>query len=145
MHKSGINKTRSEIIKQVKNKQPLVKDYSSYILIENCVKKLKKWKKQGATIMYLTSRRTKEQINDIKNVLKRYDFPSGRLFFRRDNEEYKDVAERLMPNILIEDDCESILGIKKMTYLHIKKELQKKIKLIAVKEFEGIDNVPDKI
>lgn len=55
------------------------------------------------------------------------------------------VAENLVPDILIEDDCESIGGEKEMTYPNIKDELKNKIKSIVVKEFKGIDHLPDDI
>lgn len=47
----------------------------------------------------------------------------------------------MIPDILIEDDCESIGGEKEMVYPHIKDELKSKIKSIVVKEFEGIDHL----
>ena len=80
-----------------------------------------------------------------KFVLKKYGFPDGQVFFRGSGEEYKDIAERIMPDILIEDDCESIGGEKEMVYPHIKPDLKSKIKSIVVKEFGGIDHLPDKV
>jgi hypothetical protein len=119
-------------------------DFATHLPLGKAVEKLKTWKKQGATIMYLTSRRIKQEIDTIKRVLQKYDFPDRKNFyFRHQNEDYKDVAERLMPDILIEDDCESIGGKKEMTYTFIKPALKRKIKLIAVKEFGGIDHLPD--
>lgn len=114
-------------------------------LLVTPLKKLKIWKNQGAEILYLTSRRKPDEIKQIKNVIKKHNFPDGQLLFRRKGEEYKDVAERVMPDILIEDDCESIGGEIEMTYPHIKPKLKAKIKSIIVKEFGGIDNLPDKI
>jgi len=55
------------------------------------------------------------------------------------------VAERVMPDILIEDDCESIGGESEMTYPHIREDLKQKIKSIVVKEFQGIDHLPDSL
>ena len=69
---------------------------------------------------YLTSRVKAKEVEDINSVLKTHGFPEGQLLFRQKGEEYKDVAEKAMPNVLIEDDCESIGGIEKMTYTHIK-------------------------
>ena len=48
-----------------------------------------------------------------------------------------------MPDILIEDDCESIGGKVEMTYTHIKPEVKRSIKSIPVKEFGGIDHLSD--
>jgi len=47
----------------------------------------------------------------------------------------------IIPQIIVEDDCESIGGEKEMTFTHLKPELKKKIKLIASKEFVGIDHL----
>ena len=47
--------------------------------------------------------------------------------------------------MLVEDDCESIGGGKKMVYLNIKPEVRTRIKSIAVKEFGGIDHLPGKM
>ena len=123
-----------------------VYDFKNQIPVGNPVSKLTNWKKQGAIIYYLTSRRIKDEIQAIQNVLKNYHFPDYQnLYFRQRGEDYKDVAERLMPDIIIEDDCESIGGEKEMIYPHISLELKKKIKSIVVKEFEGIDNLPDEV
>jgi hypothetical protein len=120
-----------------------VYDLENYIPISNAVEKLKSWKDQGAIIIYLSSRRIKSEVETIKQILKKYSFPDfENLYFRKQGENYKDIAERLIPDILIEDDCESIGGVKEMVYPHIKEELKSKIKSIVIKEFEGINNLP---
>jgi predicted secreted acid phosphatase len=106
---------------------------------------LQNWKNDGAEILYLTSRKKSEEIQQIQNVLKKFKFPDGQLLFRQKDEEYKDVAERIVPDALVEDDCESIGGIDEMTITHVKPEIKKKIKSIPIKEFGGIDHLPDKI
>lgn len=145
MHKSAIGLTRNKIILQVKNKEKSVKDYGSYVPIGNAVEKLKKWNEQGAQIFYLTSRTNTDEINDVKNVLKTFNFPEGKLLFRKNEERYCDVVERLIPNMLIEDDCESIGGASEMTIAHLKPEIKKKIKSIIIEEFGGIDFLPDRV
>ena len=145
MHKNAAGHTRKEIIKQVETKEKSVHDYKSYIPIGNAVKKLLNWKKDGAEILYLTSRTKRGEIRQIKNVLSKHGFPDGRLLFRKKNEGYKDIAERVFPDILVEDDCESIGGKSEMTITHVKPEIKKKIKPITVKEFGGIDHLPDRI
>lgn len=123
-----------------------IHDYAGYIPVGNAVEKIKKWKNLGATIYYLSSRRTKNEIEAVKSVLKKYNFPdSENLLFRQQGEDYKDVAEKLMPNILIEDDCESIGGEKEMTYPNMNPEAKAKIHSIVVKEFRGIDYLPDDV
>lgn len=145
MHKTGLDVSREETVLQVENKFSEVKNYETYVPIGNAVEKIKSWKSQGAEICYLTSRTTEKEINDIQNVLNKFSFPKGELYFRKENEQYKDVAEKVIPDILIEDDCESIGGTPEMTYPHIKDELKSKIKSIPVKEFGGIDHLSDNI
>jgi len=146
MHPSAAGLTREQRVQQSITNAEGVRDYVNYIPIRNAVKKLQVWKRQGTEIFYLTSRTAPKQIAEIKRVLEKYDFPDNQnLLYRKKGEEYKDVAEKLMPDILIEDDCESIGGEKEMTYTHIKPELKEKIKLISVKEFGGIDHLPDEL
>lgn len=145
MHKNAAGHTREEIVKQAIGGDTSVKDYASYIPVGNAPQKLQKWKKQGAEIFYLSSHKKAEDVEKDKTVLKKYKFPEGKIFFRENGEEYNEVAERIMPDIIIEDDCESIGGEKEMTYPHIKPELKARIKSIVVKEFGGIDHLPDKV
>jgi hypothetical protein len=123
-----------------------VHDYLHYIPVGHAVQKLTNWKNQDATICYLSSRKIRSEVEAIKSVLKKFNFPDfNNLYFRKQGENYKDVAEKIMPNILIEDDCESIGGEVEMTYPHIKPELKNKIKSVVIKEFSGIDSLPDNI
>ncbi|MBI5356478.1 hypothetical protein HZB78_02595 [Candidatus Collierbacteria bacterium] len=146
----GIRREEAALRFESKNDVPVepksVHDYSNYIPVGNAVKKLTSWKKQGATICYLSSRRIKPEIEAIKSVLIKYNFPdSNNLYFRQQGENYKDVAEKIMPDILIEDDCESIGGEAEMTYPHVKPELRSKIKSVVIKEFSGIDNLSNNV
>lgn len=146
MHPSAKGLSREERVKQSQTRERSIHDYRNYIPNDNATEKLLNWKKQGAEIYYLTSRTTTEEINDIRFVLERFDFPDNQnLLHREEGEKYKDVAERLMPDILVEDDCESIGGEVEMTYPHIREDLKSKIKLILVKEFGGIDHLPDEL
>ncbi len=146
MHKNARGLSREDIVQQSKNrKDHLLTDWSSYIPICNSVNKMTNWKEGGIEIYYLTSRRLTDEIKTIQDVLKKFHFPEGKLLFRNAGEEYKDVAERLVSDVLIEDDCESIGGRKKMTYTQIRPDFQHHIKLITIKEFEGIDHLPNNL
>ncbi len=145
MHKNAASHTREEVVKQVEENDESVHDYKSYIPIGNAVKKLRDWKNQNAEILYLTSRRKPEEIQQIQGVLEKYNFPDGQLIFRQKDEEYKDVAERVIPDVLIEDDCESIGGVNEMTITHVTPGIKKKIKSILIKEFGGIDHLSENI
>ncbi len=118
-------------------------DFRSSVPVGNAVQKLRAWHRQGAEIVYLTSRSELEEINDIRYLLDKFDFPQGELFFRGKGEAYRDVAERVLPDILVEDDCESIGGEIEMTYPHIRPEFQARIKSVVVPEAGGIDHLPD--
>lgn len=146
MHSVAVGVSREERVRLAEANEPSVHKYRTYVPNDNAVEKLTKWKDQGAQIYYLTSRTTPEEIDDIRFVLNKYDFPDKEnLLFRSGNEEYKDVAERLAPDILVEDDCESIGGEPEMTYPHTRKELKDKIKSVVVKEFGGIDHLPSNL
>jgi hypothetical protein len=145
MHRSVLGQPREERVRQVLNREKSIYDWASYVPIGDALKKLWKWKAQGAEIAYLSSHKAIEDIRTDEAVLRIYGFPNGPVFFRRDREEYKDVAERIRPDVLIEDDCESIGGENQMTYPHIKLEIQGAIKSVVVQEFGGIDHLPDEI
>jgi hypothetical protein len=145
MHKYAVGHTREEIVRQVEMKESSIHDYASYVPVKNAAAKIKGWHDLGAEIIYLTSRRKPHEIEQIKQVLVAYDFPMGRIEHRAGGETYKDVAERIMPDILIEDDCESIGGENEMTITHVSPDKKAKIKSISLKEFGGIDHLPDKL
>ena len=146
-HRSHIGLPREKIVELVKSRKDLfeVNYFAHCVPIGNSAARIKGWKGQGATILYLTSRRASQEVQTIKNILAEYGFPDGELFFRKEGEEYKDVAERALPDVIIEDDCESIGGEEEMTYPHIRRHLKSRIKSIVVKEFGGIDHLPERI
>jgi hypothetical protein len=143
MQESAIGHSRGEVVQQVINHDPSVENYAAYVPIGNAAGKIQNWVSQGAEIFYMTSRIKPKETEEIQNILDRNNFPKGLLEYRKAGEEYKDVAERIMPDILIEDDCESIGGAKEMTYPLVGPEIKEKMKLIVVKEFGGIDHLPD--
>ncbi len=119
--------------------------FRTYIPQGRAVNKIKNWHMQGSDIYYLTSRTTPQEIDDIRFVLHKFEFPMvEHLLWRKENEEYKDVAEHLIPDIFIEDDCASI-GADEITFPHIRPEIQKHIHSIIVPEFAGIDHLPDDV
>lgn len=140
-HSNWISLAREEIVQRVKDgDQP---DYRGTIPIGNAAKKIQSWSDAGAEILYLTSRRSLEEVEQVRGILQAHGFPTGQLFFRLEGEEYKDAAERAMPDILIEDDCESIGGEIEMTYPHIRPDIKSRIISIVIPEFGGIDHLPE--
>ena len=77
MHKGGIGHSREERVRQVREKEASIHDYASYVPIGDAAEKLKRWQKDGAEILYLTSRRRSEEIEQIRDVLKKHGFPEG--------------------------------------------------------------------
>src|SRR6266516_2626339 len=106
MHKSALGVPREERVWQVINKEASAYDYANYVPVGKANEKLVDWAKQGAKIVYLSSHLKVEDIKKDEVSLANYDFPSAEIFYRRGGETYADVAERVMPDILIEDDCE---------------------------------------
>lgn len=145
MHSNAAGKTREERVRQFFDGDASLHDFSSYVPVEDAVAKLQRWHQQGAEIVYLSSRRRPEDIEIDKLVLRKHSFPEGQVFFRQGSEQYSDVAEAVLPDILVEDDAKCIGGEREMTYPHLKPELKAKIKSIVVEEFGGIDHLPDDI
>ena len=145
MHSNGKNCSREERVSQVIKKDPTIYDYSSYIPIGNAVNKLTRWKDQEVRIFYLTFHRNRKNVKKDKSVLRKSGFPKGRIVYRKKGLKYLDLIESIKPDILIEDDCESIGGEKEMIITHISSNLKKKIISVVVKEFEGINHLSDNI
>ena len=145
MHKSAVGVSRLTRVDQVKIQEESVHDYALYVPVGDAVNKLTSWKNQGAEILYLSSHKEIENVEKDKQVLSKFNFPEGKIYFRKRGQEYKDIAEAIVPDVLIEDDCESIGGTERMTITFVKPEIKSKIKSIPVKEFGGIDHLPDKI
>lgn len=145
MHKNAAGKTRAERVSQSLNQEESVLDYASYIPIGEAVAKLNNWKQQSAEIIYLSSHDQETDVEKDRVVLNKYGFPTGEVMFSKYGESYGTVVEKVRPDILIEDDCESIGGRKEMAINQVSPEIQNQIKSIVVKEFEGIDRLPDEI
>jgi hypothetical protein len=145
MHRNAVGQARKNRVHQVMIGEKSVRDFASYVPVGKAVSKLQRWRSQGARIVYLSSHRDAQEVKKDRSVLQQYGFPEGPVYYRRKDEQYADVAARILPDVLIEDDCESIGGEPHMTYPHLMPELQAGIKSVVVREFEGIDHLPDDI
>lgn len=119
-------------------------NHKSYLPIGNCVEIIKEWQRQGANIIYCTSRKGK-QAEDIAILLKKYGFVGTELYYRSKKEKYKDIIERIQPNVLIEDNCKSIGGAWQMCMTKVTPQIKEKIVSIVVGEFKGIDDLPQNV
>jgi hypothetical protein len=145
MHRGGLGRTRAERVKQVANGEDSVEDLWRYVPIGNAVEKLRTWEAQGASIVYLSSHQVASAVEADRAVLKRHSFPTGRVLYREPHGTYQGIVEEVVPDVLIEDDCESIGGESEMVYPQLRPELKAKITSITVPEFAGIDHLPDDI
>ena len=145
IHATSVGTTREEMVQQSLRRDPAVLDYINYVPAGRVNEKLAKWQQQGAKISYLSSHENEDNVKKDKLILKKYGFPKGIVYFRQGEESYKDIVENVLPDIYIEDDCESIGGAQEMTSTHFNQDTGQKIKTIVIKEFSGIDNLPDNL
>ena len=115
-------------------------NHKSYIPIGNAVSLIDNWHKQGAEIVYCTSRKGK-QAEDMAILLSKFGFCGTRIYYRDKKQKYKDIIETVKPNYLIEDDCKSIGGKWQMCITYVAQNIRDSICSIVVKEFGGIDEV----
>ena len=145
MHPGGVGRTREERVAQVRTgADPALHDYGAYVPVGDVVAKLRRWDEQGAEIAYLSSHRNQDDVGKDAQVLRAHGFPTGPILARRPGESYGDVVEREVPDVLIEDDCESI-GDAEVAHPQIRPELRARITSIIVPEFGGIDHLPDSL
>ena len=83
-------------------------DVASFVPTAGAVDKVSRWREQGVEICYLTSQRPADGCRAVEATLQRHGFPAGELHYRREGEEYVDVVRRVGPDVLVEDDCQSI-------------------------------------
>jgi hypothetical protein len=143
MHRSALGQPRDVRVRQVVERAASVRDYATYIPIGSAVEKLQSWSRQGAEIVYLSSHRRLEHVAHDQAVLQAHQFPDGPVEYRWANEHYPDVVERVGPDILIEDDCESIGGAPEMIAPHLSAHIRARVRVWIVPEFAGIDDLPD--
>jgi hypothetical protein len=144
MHPDGVGRTRAERVAQSRDRMhPGLYDFAAYVPVDGAVAKLWRWVEDGAEIAYLSSHRDPYHLAEDASVLRRWDFPRGRVVARRPGEDYGDVAERVLPDVVIEDDCESLGPGAAITSGQIRPELRSRIASIVVPEFGGIDHLPD--
>jgi hypothetical protein len=130
VHAGGVGVIRAERVAQVRAKHPTVREYAAYVPVGEAVAKLRRWQDAGA-VDYLSSHGNPDDVALDALVLRTHGFPAGQVFARRPGESYGDVAGREAPDVLIEDDCESI-GADQVTYLQIPPAVRDRIKSIII-------------
>lgn len=143
MHGEGVGVTREERVRQSRERVASVFDLSQYMPIGHALTKLRGWQEQGAELAYLGPSRKPDNMAKNEEILRHVGFPPGVLYHRGPGESYAQVVERVGPDVLIEDDCESIGGEVEMASPHLSPEARARITAIVVPEFGGIDHLPD--
>lgn len=111
-----------------------------YRPIGNAVKIINGWYDRGDEI-YLCSYLPRKRMWLIRSVVELYGMKVTKILCRDKGERYAHLVERVMPDVLIEDDCKSIGGLKKCCITDVREELKPAIRSVIVPEFEGIDGV----
>jgi hypothetical protein len=144
MHRNAQRRSRQERVDQVRNgEDPSVRDFESYVPVESVVAKLRAWQARGGEILYLSSHRSEVDVAKDRQVLSKHGFPPGQVLFRRQDGSYPAIVEEIVPDVFIEDDCESIGGQAEMVSPFIRPDIASRIRIIVVPEFGGIDSLPD--
>lgn len=111
-----------------------------YKPIGNAVKTVNMLYDKGHEI-YLCSYVRKARYCFIKAIVDFYGMNYTEILCREKDETYSEIVEQLKPDILIEDDCKSIGGLKECCITHVKEEIKQNIQSIIVAEFAGIDSI----
>ena len=145
MHKDAVDVPWEDQARQVvQGADDSVSDSESYIPVGKAVEKLMKWRDQGAEILYLGSHRDPRDVEKDRLVLAKYGFPPGPVLYRSiESESYASIAEKVLPDLIVEDDCLSIGGEPEMTYPNMSEDAKRRVKSIVVREHGGIDHLPD--
>lgn len=145
MHHGGLGRSRVERVEQSRGRtEPSLRRYATYVPIGGAAGKLRGWQAQGAQIDYLSSHQRPEEVAQDTAVLSRHGFPPGRVLARSAGMSYGEIVEREMPDLLLEDDCESI-GAGEIAYLQVRPGLRARVRSIIVPEFGGVDHLPDSL
>jgi hypothetical protein len=143
MHASAVGRTRQQRVQQIIDGDESARDFGSYVPTEASVSRLLAWSAQGAQIIYMSSHRKPSAVELDQAVLKRHGFPEGPVFHRGPTGTYTEVVSEILPDVLIEDDCESFGGRPRMVYPALPPGMQRHIRSIVVQEFGGLADLPD--
>jgi hypothetical protein len=138
-----LGKTREESVKKSRDWARNGGWLGELVPIGEAPKKVRAWSSRGAEIHYLTASRKRENVAKCQTALKKWSFPSGPLIHRERDQTYSDLVTAVHPNIIVEDDCESLGGTREMVYPNLAESVRRSIASVVVREFEGIDHLPD--
>jgi hypothetical protein len=143
MHAAAEHVRREDRVRQVREGEASVRDYRSYLPTPGASEKLTQWSRRGATIAYFSSHNRDEDIGADQAVLRRHGFPDGPVHARASGESYGEAVERLRPDVVVEDDCESIGGATETIASQLSEAAARNIRCIVLPEFAGFGSLPD--
>jgi hypothetical protein len=143
MHAAADPLNREQRVRQVREREPSVRDYRSYVPTPGAVEKIATWRRHGASVEYFSSHRRPEDVAADQEVLRRHGFPNGTVHTRGPDESYGAAVERLRPDLVIEDDCESIGGAPETIAAQLSETGRQAIRCLALPEFSGLGTLPN--
>lgn len=145
MHESAADVDRADRVRQAAaGMDPSLRDFAMYVPVGKAVAKLTEWQTQGATIEYLSAHRERRDVAKDMVVLDRFFFPEGMVRFRGKHQRYAGVVREAAPDILIENDRESMgpRAAAEVIAPSLRGPFRRRIGSIVVPEFGGIDDLP---
>jgi hypothetical protein len=144
MHASAAGVARAERVEQVRRGEESVSRFDEYVPTPGAVARVRGWADGGCEVAYLSSHRAAAGVAADEAVLRRHDFPPGPVLARRAGQTYGDVAAAYAPDVLVEDDCESI-GASELTHPQLPPALQASVLSFVVPEFAGLGELPERL
>ena len=138
-----VGDTREDTVRRSRERATKGGPLGELIPIGQSAVKVSSWRNHGAEICYVTASKKAENVRRSEEALRRWSFPEGKLLSRKTGESYRDLAVGIKPDVIVEDDCESIGGAKEMIYPNLPESMKQSIVSVVAREFEGIDHLPD--
>ena len=138
-----VGDTREDTVRRSRERAEKRGPLGELIPIGQSPAKVTSWRNHGAEICYVTASRKAANVRRSEEALRRWSFPEGILLSRKNGESYADIAVGTKPDIIVEDDCESIGGTKEMIHPNLPESMKQSIASVVVREFEGVDSLPD--
>jgi TDG/mug DNA glycosylase family protein len=143
MHAAAATVEREERVRQVRDRDAIVRDFASYVPTPGTAAKLAAWQRHGVSITYLSSHRTMDDLSADESVIRGHGFPSGPLHGRQPGEDYGSLVARLGLDVLVEDDCESIGGAAQTCAAQLSAGTAQATRCLVLPEFAGLAGLPD--
>jgi hypothetical protein len=142
MHSGAEGVAREERVRQVREREASVQRFDGYVPTPCAVERLRSWVGAGWEIAYLSSHRRPADVAADERVLQAHGFPAGPVLYRRPGQTYGDVAAPFVPDVVVEDDCESSGGEAETVFLQLPIDLRARVDSVVVPEFAGLCDLP---